>query len=70
MAGKGDGIIIWSGAGTTGGDAHIQSGKVSGGIKIMTVGFNQDGAANGNVYLWNGASWIDTTQTVAGFFGV
>lgn len=70
MSGKGNGIYMWAGAGTTGGDEHIKSNERYGGIPIGTIGFNSDGADSGNVYHWNGQSWADTGQTVAGFYGV
>lgn len=70
MSGKGNGIIMWAGADATNGNAHIKSGERNGGIEIGTIGFNQDGAFDGNVYHWNGQSWADTGQTVAGFYGV
>jgi len=70
MAGKGDGIYVWAGAGTDGGDEHKKTGEKSLGIPIGTIGFNNDGASTANVYIWTGVIWADTTQTVAGFFGV
>lgn len=70
MSGRGEGIIIWSGAGTTGGDEHIKSGERFGGIMIGTIGFNNDGIDTANVYIWTGVAWTDTTQIVSGFFGV
>lgn len=56
------GIVIWSGAGTT----NVPTGPVA----IGTIGFNNDGIDTANVYIFNGTTWNDTTQTVAGFFGV
>lgn len=68
MSGKGDGIIIWAGAGAAGGDEYKQPNERFSGIPIGTIGFNQDGAATANVYHWNGGAWIDTGQTVAGYY--
>lgn len=57
-----NGITIWSGTGTT----NAPTGDIING----TVGFNQDGISTANVYVYGPAGWQDTTQTVAGFFGV
>lgn len=69
MSGKGNGIIVWAGAGTAGGDEYKQPGERFSGIAIGTIGFNQDGAPTGNVYHWNGYAWIDTGLTVVGYIG-
>lgn len=55
--------VIWTGASTTNAPTNVPSG---------TVGFNNDGASTANVYIYDAANttWRDTTQTVAGFFGV
>ena len=69
MSGKGNGIIIWAGAGTAGGDEYKQSSERFSGIAVSTIGFNQDGASTGNVYHCNGDAWIDTGLTVLGYIG-
>lgn len=56
MSGKG-GVYIWSGVGTTGGDAHKQPDKTNLGIPIGTLGYNKDGIANSDEYRWNGVAW-------------
>ena len=58
------GVVSWSGAGTTNGDTLR-------GIAVGTIGVNNDMASTANVYWYNSlGEWKDTTQTVAGFFGV
>jgi hypothetical protein len=53
---------IWSGAGTTNAPTNAVEGA---------VGANNDGAATGNVYVFNNLkTWVDTGQTVEGYFGV
>lgn len=57
-------FIIWTGAGTT--NAPTQS------VPMGAIGVNSDGASTGDVYVFDAANatWRDTTQSMAGFFGV
>lgn len=56
-------VHTWTGTGTTNAPASAPDGA---------TGFDSDGAPTGKVYVFNKANltWRDTTQTVAGFYGV
>lgn len=56
-------FYTWSGADATNAPSKVPPGS---------VGFDADGAHTGNVYVYDAANdtWRDTTQSVAGFFGV
>ena len=56
-------LYVWSGADATLAPHNVPMGS---------IGFDADGASTGNVYVYDldNSAWRDTTQSVAGFFGV
>ena len=56
-------FYVWAGADATNAPSNVPMGS---------VGFDGDGASTGNVYVYDldNDTWRDTTQSVAGFFGV
>lgn len=58
----GEPFVIWDGAGTTKAPT----------LTYYSIGFNNDGVSTANLYIYDLANdtWRDTTQTLAGFFGV
>lgn len=54
---------VWDGAGT----ANAPTG-----LGYSTLGFDSSGVPAGKVYIYDDTNdvWRDTTQTVAGFFGI